>query len=257
MEVVQLKRLRTERDDLLAERLPILRKIYDICVETYPVNSIVPRSCDVFLDPVVQDLFFRSPLSTTFTDKDLDTVRDFFPDIVLRWRNETEKKLLDVMTPSQNYSESLLQLATTIFSCRLCPNEPLTYPRVIIHRCATVTYPAGTSAIDEDQKAIYRFLNNSNWNASNFLIFDAQKIVCLSEAIKLCGLDPKSTTREDMDKLNPIFECLPCNEARKGRCTLSWLGLVCSLFLFFFNDNVANISSVCSPTTAAPKRRVG
>jgi len=45
----------------------------------------------------------------------------------------------------------------------------------------------------------------------------------------LCGLDPKSATREDMDKLNPIFECLACNDLRKGRCTLPWLGVYAHL----------------------------
>jgi hypothetical protein len=233
MENVKAKRLRKERDTLLVERLPILRKIYNSCVETYPVNSIIPRASDIFLDPVVQDLFFRSPLSTTFTEKDLETVGAFFPDIVLRWRYKTEEKLMNMMMiPSQNVSESLLQLATTIFSCRLCHNEPLTYPRVLIHRCA-VSYH-GTAATDGDQGVVRRLLDCTYWNAGNFISFDTQKIASLSEAIKLCGLDPKSVTREDMDKQNPIFECLTCNDVRKGRCTLTWLGLACFFSSFFF-----------------------
>ena len=244
------KRLQKERDALLLERLPILRNVYNICVETYPVNSIIPRASDVFLDPVVQDLFFRPPLSTTFTEKDLETVGTFFPDIVLRWRNKTEEKLLSLMSPNQNISESLLQLATTIFSCQYCTSDPLTYPRVLIHRCATTF----GHAIDDDRPALRRCLDCSDWNAGSVITFDTQKIVCMSEAIKLCGLDPKSTTKEDMDKQNPIFECLACNDVRNGRCTLSWLGLVCCCF---FHDNVANFSSVCSPTTTALTSRVG
>jgi hypothetical protein len=237
MEDVKTKRLRSERDTLLAERLPILRKIYKTCVETYPVNSIIPCGSDVFLDPVVQDLIISPPLSTTFTDKDLETVEAIFPDVVLRWRNKTEKKLSNMITGSQTINESLLQLATTIFSCRLCPNEPLTYPRVLIHRCATYQ---GTT-VDEDQRLLRRFLDCSYWNSNNFITFDAQKNLYLSEAIKLCDLDPTIATIEDMEKENPIFECLACNDARKGRCTLSWLGVVCILF-FFFHDNVANFS---------------
>ena len=223
MERRKVSRLRQERDTLLAKRLPILRKVYNTCVETYPVNSIIPRVADVFLDPVIQDLFNRLPLSTNFTEKDLETVGALFPDVVLRWRNKTEEKLLTMMTPSQDIcASSILQLATTIFSCQFCHNEALTYPRVLIHRCATYQ----GSAIDEDQMGLRIYLGHSYWNAGNFITFDAQKIVSMSEAIKLCGLDPKSTTREDMDKQNPIFECLACNDERKGRCTLSWLGLV-------------------------------
>ena len=231
MEYQKAKRLRQERDTLLAERLPILRKVYNTCVKTYPVNSIIPCVADVFLDPVVRDLFIRPSLSTTDTEMDLETVGAIFPDIVLRWRIKTEEKLLNMISPSQNIDAPLLQLATTIFSCRFCPNEPLTYPRILIHQCANATYNGIMIDKDKDLSMLRSFLGHSYWNASNFIIFDEQKIVSLSEAIKLCGLDPKSATREDMDKQNPIFECLTCSDLRKGRCTLSWLGLVC----FFFN----------------------
>ena len=257
MEDVKAKRLQKERDTLLAERLPILRKVYNTRVETYPVNSIIPRAADVYSDPVVQDLFFSAPSSTTFTEKDLKMVGLFFPIIILRWRKKIEDKLLNMMTPSQNISESykLLQLATTVFSCRFCSNDPLTYPQVLIHRCATVVHP---SATDEEQSDIGYFLDCSNWNASNFITFDVQKVVCLSEAIKLCGLDPKSATREDMDKRDPIFECLTCNDLRKGRCTLSWLGVVFIIYLFIYMIALPDLSLlVCSPTTTTPTSRVG
>ena len=101
MEDKKAKCLLKERVTLLAERLPILRKVYNTCVETYPVNSIIPRVADVFLDPVVQDLFNRPSLSTTFTEKDLEKVGAIFPDIVLRWHNKTEEKLLNMISPSQ------------------------------------------------------------------------------------------------------------------------------------------------------------
>ena len=72
---------------------------------------------------------------------------------------------------------------------------------------------------------MWRFLECPNWDLGDFITFDAHKIACLSEAAKLCGLDPKSSTRKDMDKCDPIFES---NDLRKGRsgCTLTWLGLV-------------------------------
>ena len=133
-----------------------------------------------------------------------------------------------MISPSQYIDSSSLHLATTIFFLLILPDDPLTYPRVLIHRCAAFT---GTG-IDKDRPALQRFLGCSYWNYGNFINFkfEAQNIVSLSEAIKLCGLDPKSANREDMEKQNPIFECLACNGVRKGRCTLSWLGLVCYLF---------------------------
>ena len=227
MEDRKAKRLLRERVTLLTKRLPILRTVYNTCVETYPVNSIIPCVADVFLDPVVQDLIIRPPLSTTFTEKDLETLGALFPDIVRRWRNVTEEKLLNMIAPSQEITESSFQLATTIFSCLVCHNDPLTYPQVLIHRCATMNY---RSVYDEEQSVVLRFLDCSNWNAGN-ITFDSKKIECLSEAVKFCGLDPKfATRREGMNKWDPIFECLACDDLRKGRCTLSWLGVVYLLY---------------------------
>lgn len=41
------------------------------------------------------------------------------------------------------------------------------------------------------------------------------------EALKLCGLDLSNTTRQMMDELNPIPECLLFNEDTKGRATMT------------------------------------
>ena len=232
MGTVKAKRLRNERDTILLSRLPVLRKIYDTYVETYPINSIIPCVSDVYSDPVVQDLIMGPPLSATFTQENLATVGALFPDIVLRWRKQTEEKLMNMITqgcPTPSATESVLQLAISVFSCQLCSNEPLTYPRVLVHRCATrTTYYEPVN--DEDLSILRRSLDCWYWNSGNYISFEAKKIVFLTKIIKLCGLDPKFATREDMDKLNPIFECLACNDARKGRCTLSWLGVVYFLF---------------------------
>jgi len=131
---------------------------------------------------------------------------------------------LNMIVQSQKITESPFQMATTIFSCRYCSNDPLTYPQVLVHRCATSTC-ISRNAEDETQLAVHRLLECSNWNVGKYIFFDVQKVACLSEAIKLCGLDPKSVSREDMDKRDPIFECLACNDLRRGRCTFTWLGL--------------------------------
>jgi hypothetical protein len=223
---------------MLLERLPILRKIYDTCVKDYPINSMIPCVPDVYLDPTVRDLV-TVPLSESgapsaiFTDENLATVKTIFPDIVLRWRERTEEKLLNMISPdcgTQNTSESVLQLAMTIYTCKLCPDEPLTYPRVLVHRCATKN-SYSDPVNDDDLLVLRRSFDRSPWNSGNLISFEGQRIAFLSKLIKLCGLDPTSITKDDMDKQNPVFECLACNDARRGRRTLSWLGVVC--FLFF------------------------
>ena len=222
---IKSKRLQREREIMLQKCLPFLRKIYDTCVATYPVGSIIPCSADVLLDPFVQNLIHPS-LTATFTEQNLETVGAAFPDIVLRWRKQTEEKLLNMITEgcgTENASKSIFQLATTIFSCKHCSDAPLTYPRVLVHRCATKLYHSS----DKDLSIVMRYLDCSYWNSGNLITFEVEKIAVVAEAIKLCGLDPMSATGEDMVKQNPIFECLSCNRVRDGRCMVSWLGLVC------------------------------
>lgn len=219
---IKSRRLQREREIMLQKRLPILRKIYDACVATYPVGSIIPCSADVFLDPFVQNLILNPSLTATFTEQSLETVGAAFPDIVLRWRKETEEKLLNMIS-TENASKSIFQLATTIFSCKHC-DARLTYPRVLVHCCATKHFYHSS---DEDLSIVMRYLDCSYWNYGNLITFEVEKIALVAEAIKLCGLDPMSATGEDMVKLDPIFECLSCNDAREGRCMLSWPGLVC------------------------------
>lgn len=236
MKTVQDNRERKERDTILEKRLPLLRKIYDTCVSAYPINSIIPSSCDVFSDPFVEDLITGPPFSATFTEQDLVTVETTFFDIVSRWRKKVEEKLLDMISQAcgtQNISESVFKLATTIFTCKYCPDDPLTYPRVLVHRCTRrYCYRNNDPAL--------RILGCSSWISSECITFEAQKLGVLTEAIKLCGLDPQSATGEDIDKQKPIFECLACNNARKGRCTLSLPGLVWFFFMMIRNF-VANL----------------
>ena len=128
MEDREAKHLPRECVTLLTKCLPILRKVYNTCVETYPINSIIPRVTDVFLDPVVQDLFNLPPLSTNFTENDLETLGALFPDIVRRWQSITEELLLNMIAQSQK-TKSLFQLATTSnFSCLVCQNDTARWP---------------------------------------------------------------------------------------------------------------------------------
>ena len=63
----------------------------------------------------------------------------------------------------------------------------------------------------------------------------------------------KFATREDMEKRDPIFECLTCNDLCKGWCMLSLSGVV--FYTYLHTLNVLNIylvrSSFLTPQAAA------
>jgi len=46
--------------------------------------------------------------------------------------------------------------------------------------------------------------------------------------LEILGLDPQTATVEELDELDPIFECLMCNDPEKGRFVMAWESTVCS-----------------------------
>ncbi|KAF8957650.1 hypothetical protein BDZ97DRAFT_1924354 [Flammula alnicola] len=42
----------------------------------------------------------------------------------------------------------------------------------------------------------------------------------------MCGFDGLTTTAEQMDDANPIFECVRCNDPHQGRVMMTWAGVL-------------------------------
>lgn len=68
------------------------------------------------------------------------------------------------------------------------------------------------------------------------LAYDRQAGIVVNNILRACGLDWKSTTVKDMDKLNPRLVCVKCNFGEKcdgmRRCAvMSWRMAVCSYVL--------------------------
>jgi len=39
-------------------------------------------------------------------------------------------------------------------------------------------------------------------------------------------LDPETTTFDEIERLNPVFECLHCHSISEGRCLMDWTAIV-------------------------------
>ncbi|TFK41664.1 hypothetical protein BDQ12DRAFT_710696 [Crucibulum laeve] len=65
-------------------------------------------------------------------------------------------------------------------------------------------------------------LSDTTWNYAEQINFDIAMYQETRKVVELCGLDPDTTTAEEMDKLNPVFECVPCYRTSEGRCCLTW-----------------------------------
>jgi hypothetical protein len=94
--------------------------------------------------------------------------------------------------------DSDLQLATTVFKCPSPHQEPLGYPRILV--------AAATSSWDSIQ-------------------FDGKASRIARSVVEACRLDPNTATSADMNQLNPVLECLDCQDVR-GRLAMRWIQTV-------------------------------
>jgi hypothetical protein len=104
-----------------------------------------------------------------------------------------------------------------------------------MHKCATDLewgMMDGLDEVDPETKFLRRFYKETLWNASGCILINPHHTAFLTLIIRLAGLDPKSATLQEMDALDPIFECVFCNSFIKGRATMTWKGAVCPSFIF-------------------------
>jgi len=245
------ERLEKELIAALQSRLPVLRELYAACIKSLPNDIVYPQFIEFARMPGIRNVYLHDLHGKgTFT---MEHIRANFSNIISQWQTRIETTLIDSLKQSVQFKDVLLEpaafleLATTFFSCNKCPSgaPPLRYPQILMHLHATRAAPPSKS--DESYKFTWgktsqgtqrdpttRVIRDTSfeasWNDQSVVIFDQDIHAVLASAIKLCGLDPKTTTAEQLEKSNPIFECKACNSVM-GRTTMTWSGVV-SLLIF-------------------------
>lgn len=238
------RRARNHKELLYKYRLPMLKNSYDTIVATFPVNSTYPGIMDVFVHPAIQEIIDLEP---TVEVKESDfKLESLFPEITAQWKKSVEESLLDMIPDNcvpdgTEKSVNLFNLATIVFKCEICGHALLRYPEVMIHACASETrYNTGLPENPTLRTAEGKFLSVV-WNTCGVIKFNKRAFKIVSEAVKMCGLDPITTTASQMDEGSPVFECTACNNERRGRATMGWDNLVCQIVKCYRvqTDNVA------------------
>ncbi|KAF8162809.1 hypothetical protein B0H34DRAFT_295051 [Crassisporium funariophilum] len=232
---VKNKRVKEERKNLLKERVTLLDEVITNCGSTQPHDFMLPNIPELFLHPLVKDIILNTPTTRTFTLEDLNVVTESFSDICLELKLKTEKKLFDYVVEAcgskQDFDPStVLGLATTTFSCSGCC-DVLRPPRVLVHRCARDTrFGAHYSLRDTEDNDLQTIADMCNrqcaWNSTGAIQYKPETYDTIADVVRMCGLDPTTTTAQAMDNANFIFECLDCNDLRRGRCTMAWTSVV-------------------------------
>ncbi|KDR85884.1 hypothetical protein GALMADRAFT_391017 [Galerina marginata CBS 339.88] len=235
MEGLKRERLRRERQALLENCLPILKDIYENFILSQSVNSVFPTTTEIFRHSLVQEVLDSA--TTTSTKDDFETIIPYLPHIVDWRKRKIDDQLRELITDAcgTEYSfdpKTVLQLATTMFSCEGC-HQYLAHPRVIAHSCANgnwsqSSYRFSFSTQDVDEQACWDILGHRYWNSLPYgkslrtISFKQEDWKLMVEVITACGFDPNTTSVLEMDEADPILECISCNDIRQGRAVQKW-----------------------------------
>ncbi|PPQ96934.1 hypothetical protein CVT26_005938 [Gymnopilus dilepis] len=224
MDGIKAERLTGERKGVL---IPFLKKklpIYDTFFLSLSTDSPYPPICEILQDPMVRRIIEKeldAPASSN-----LDWVSTF-RGVTGRWQRRTECTL-ELLTAEACSEDKkglfdrgmVLDLATTWFSCTKC-NSVMRHPRVLVHGCAT----SGCVRIDRSDAyvlAVDALVHRSLYNSQGCIQLQRHNYTFMTQVVQLCGLDPKITTAQEMDAMNPVIECLTCNDPRNGRTVMLW-----------------------------------
>ncbi|KAF8882933.1 hypothetical protein CPB84DRAFT_1790578 [Gymnopilus junonius] len=223
MQNLQQQRLDTERSKLLRGCFPVLKSILEAFIRTLPPNSIYPSVVDVSDDPCVNEIITISN-TPDLSEQSCKAISDLLPRVTQNW---LEQKTNEVLVSTQKMlrlhqeigSETILpssalrqkeglHLAIISFECSICkrhskPLSILRYPKVLMHGA---NYH-GTFFTSQPQ--LNKVVENTSWNEGD-IMFNPATMTFMAEIVRLCGLDPRTTTASDMDLLNPSIKCTTC-----------------------------------------------
>lgn len=249
MEGLRRNRQQTERRELLDKRLLVLNVAIGNYAMKFPPNTPLPKTPDIFKLPLVLNIINSRP-DDEFKAEDLNPFIELYPEIARQWKQEKEAQLLEMIRSScgESYTfdpNTVLGLATTMFSCVSCrsyDSGPVWYPRILIHchaKKASSMLPDPQA--DFDTQIMEQTTRSVAWKSRNIFSFLNNERLFLSDVLKEFGFDPETITAEEMNALDPIFECIPCNDIRRGRYTMKWthlvrqsISLILCLILFSF-----------------------
>ncbi|KAH8806863.1 hypothetical protein DL96DRAFT_1629958 [Flagelloscypha sp. PMI_526] len=205
MDVVRISQNHRRSIEHTRFRLQILIKARDRYKLTAGPNLLVPPVSELATMPQFLDIIGKDILENKISEDAFDTLfGDEFPSVCDEWLQQHLRSLL--ASPEENcLSQDRLHLATTHIACSCCTSR-MRYPTALFHVCTTIIgHPLPTSPTllppkDRVLHALYARPHSLKLEVS-----PAAEL-----GIRLCGLDPSTTTYEDMMQLNPLFECEVC-----------------------------------------------
>jgi hypothetical protein len=230
--MIQIQKLRwtNARWSTLPQRLRALKDFYTTLTASVwtPGISIYPNTAEFFRIPAVRNLIDSVPNTSPFTQDNLAPIQDDFPNLMRWWRQDMELKLIDLICKKPFNREGIdreyfFNLATSLFSCSKC-SRFLRHPDVVMHACATL--PFLREGLDLDTTILTRTLDETFWNVNGCITVNVAHVALLVRLLIMANLTSATTTIQELNARNPIFECISCNDERMGRATMTWARVV-------------------------------
>jgi len=229
MEGVKSKRIFREQKEALQAKVVTLKETYTSYLLTLSATEFYPNTADIYGDQNVKEILKGT--TAELTAEQIDILNAMFPELLQTWQEPLNQKLVQLVS-QQAASEkfvfdpsSVLDLVSTSFLCSHCVNH-MQAKQTMTHRCARDALYVYGKLADEEQDLLKSTIKEIRWNMNNCLAFSPITSKRIAEALEGCLFDPMTTTVAQIEKQDPIFECLTCHNVLSGRCMMRWSGMV-------------------------------
>lgn len=213
MEDTKQRRLKKERHDLVIDRLRLLSAFLTSFHTSSLDNRRKPNSLK-FFDfaslPQFEEIITR-PNEEHVSTETFQPLLSALPSLIEQWHVNVQKQMRNIIQPHSQPSTSTegdpLNLASSMFRCHACA-VPRYYPDIVSHRCAVHLPSKNVSAYYKD---LLTYHGMSPFTPAAYLRLDERTKRELQTVIQLCGEDPATVTRQQMDSSDKRITCKACN----------------------------------------------
>ncbi|KAG0709145.1 hypothetical protein DFH29DRAFT_886676 [Suillus ampliporus] len=222
-------RARRIEDEVYGDRRRILIDEYKKYLQQPPPSGaafdVMPHAVDVAEFDPFRDLIM-SPESATITAASFLSAFQQLPNLVSSWRTKIDQEFLNLIRFEENHGDSgkqkgsdWLQLATAVFVVESgSDSRLLMYPDVL--SWPGFFYASFILSNDELFRLRAKQFGCCRWSTSRHLspisVFEGAAAV-----VQAASLDPKTTRREDMDRLDARFACGECSTPDR-KVVMTW-----------------------------------
>ncbi|KAJ4491659.1 hypothetical protein C8R41DRAFT_920279 [Lentinula lateritia] len=214
-------RLEIETVHVIRARYVQLSQAYQHINSQSDCREPLPAIGDILTANVFENLIWDTPgeEQVDFSAK----LSEHLPHFIDKWRLAKIQELLMLVQKSKRGSTlpvvSDLYLATSIFESIQC-TKAMHYPQMFYHRCCFRNKcPSKIShkRMETFQSHYYDFHEYGPWT-SRALVLSDHCLPVMQTIIKLCSLDPTTTTIQELYSANPLIQCVTCSSDQKSLC---------------------------------------